>query len=257
VDAVSEVLRARTQELDGLERMFGASVGAHAVLIAFIALAPAAWLGGTIEREPENVMTISLGGPEGPRTGMTMLGGKPIQTVATEPPKTIEPIRPPAARQPEMIEPSKNAPKNSNAKTAPKDPKSRTPTKGEQVTPGSSPSDTKVRGLGFGISQGGFGAGSYLDTANFCCPEYLGTMLDLIRRNWDSRQQAAGTTTIRFVIQRNGQLTNVEVEKSSGYATLDLLAQRALLLTRELPPLPAAYTESTLPVHLVFEYRRQ
>ena len=67
-------------------------------------------------------------------------------------------------------------------------------------------------------------------------------MLDLIRRNWDSRQQAAGTTVVKYTIQRDGTLAAVEVEKSSGYATLDLLANRAVLLTRKLPPLPSAYT---------------
>jgi TonB family protein len=256
VDTVSDVLSSRARELDGFERMFGASVAAHVVLVAFVAIAPAAWLGGTIEKEPENIMTISLGGPEGPRTGMTSLGGRPIQTEALEAKKAIEPIRPPAAREPEMIEPKKDAPKKTDAKTAAKDPKSRTPTKGEEVRAGTAVAETGARGQGFGLSAGGFGAGVQLDVANFCCPEYLGTMTDLIRRNWESRQQAAGTTVIRFVIQRNGQLTNVEVAQSSGYATLDLLAQRALLLTRQIPPLPAAFPESTLTVRLIFEYRR-
>jgi hypothetical protein len=48
----------------------------------------------------------------------------------------------------------------------------------------------------------------------------------------------------------------VELEKSSGYAALDLTAQRALLLTKQLPPLPAAFTEPSLTVHLYFDYQR-
>jgi outer membrane biosynthesis protein TonB len=47
------------------------------------------------------------------------------------------------------------------------------------------------------------------------------------------------------------------VEKPSGYSALDLTAQRALMVTRQVPPLPAQYTESDhLTVHLVFNYQR-
>ena len=81
-------------------------------------------------------------------------------------------------------------------------------------------------------------------------------MVDLVRRNWDSKQQSVGLTTVKYTIQRDGTLTAVQVEKSSGYATLDLLANRAVLLTRKLPPLPAAFSEPSLTVHLVFEYQR-
>ena len=59
------------------------------------------------------------------------------------------------------------------------------------------------------------------------------------------KQQVAGDTLVKFTIQRDGRSTNVELEKSSGYFALDLTAQRALLVTRQLPPLPAQFTETT------------
>ena len=37
------------------------------------------------------------------------------------------------------------------------------------------------------------------------------------------------------------RMTDVEVERSSGNATLDLIATRAVRLARQLPPLPAEY----------------
>jgi hypothetical protein len=37
---------------------------------------------------------------------------------------------------------------------------------------------------------------------------------------------------------------------------LDLAAQRALQMLRQLPPLPAAYPNSTLTVYLRFDYQR-
>jgi TonB family protein len=106
------------------------------------------------------------------------------------------------------------------------------------------------------LSSGGGGTGSYLDTANFCCPEYIATMLDAIRANWDQNQQASGVAQVKYTIQRDGRITAIQLEKSSGYATLDYLSTRALQVTRQLPPLPAAFTEPSLTVHLTFEYSR-
>ena len=259
MDAVSEILIDRTRELGGLERMIGASVLGHLTLVVIVVFGPAWWLMGNTESQPETVMTISLGGPVGPRTGMTTLGGRPVQSATVEPKKTIEPIRPPAARAPEMVEPTKTAPKRNEARVdkTVSDPRGRTPTKGAEVRSGSTVVDTGARGQGFGLSAGGgLGSGSYLDTANFCCPEYLSTMIELIRRNWDDKQQAEGKTTIKFTIQRSGELSAIALERSSGYQALDFMAQRALVLTRQLPPLPGPFTEPSLTVHLVFDYHR-
>jgi len=260
VDVVTQIVSVRAREADGLSRMLGASIIAHATLIAIITLAPASWFGTIGSDEPEAVMTISLGGAPGPRAGgLTTMGGRPIQqAVPVEAKKAIEPVRPPAAREPEMIEPKKTAPKKTETKIQDeaKDPRGRTPTKGEEVRKGSTVAETGGRGQGFGLSHGGGGTGGYLDVANFCCPEYLSTMLDVIHQRWDSRQQAVGTTVMKFVIERDGRLTNIQVEKSSGYAALDLMAHRSLVLTRQLPPLPAAFTEPSLTVHLIYEYQR-
>jgi TonB family protein len=260
MDVVTQIVSVRSRERDGLQSMLGASVIAHVGLIAIVFLAPASWFGVTVEREPENVMTISLGGAPGPRDGgLTMMGGRPIQQVLpVEAKRAIEPIRPPAAREPEMIEPKKTAPKRVETKIPDeaKDPRGRTPTRGEEVQKGSTVADTGGRGQGFGLSRGGGGTGGYLDIANFCCPEYLSILLDLILRNWDSKQQAAGTTIVKFTIHRDGKISDLLVEKSSGYPALDGLATRAVLLNRQLPPLPAAFTEPSLTIHLIFEYQR-
>jgi TonB family protein len=81
-------------------------------------------------------------------------------------------------------------------------------------------------------------------------------MVEQIRSNWDYNQQSSGTVMVRFTIQRDGTIASVQVERSSGYPTLDFPATRAVLLTRKLPPLPQPYTEPTLGVHLSFEYSR-
>lgn len=258
MDAVSEVIAARARADVGIQNTLGFSVLAHLALIAAVFFAPSWWFGSGTPAE-QVVMTISLGGPIGPRDGgMTTMGGRPVQAIA-EAKRAIEPVRPPAARAPEMIEPKKTAPKKAESKiteTA-KTPSGRTPTKGEEIRKGSAVSAApSARGQGFGLSSGGGGTGSYLDTANFCCPEYIGLMVEQIRSNWDYRQQATGMVMVRFTIQRDGTIANVQVERSSGYPTLDFLATRALQLTGKLPPLPQPYTEPTLGVHLSFEYSR-
>ena len=96
--------------------------------------------------------------------------------------------------------------------------------------------------------------GGYLDVANFCCPEYLGTMLDSSSATGTAKQDAAGTTHADdSSSSATARIVDVTVEKSSGVATLDLLRSARCMLTK-LPPLPAAIHEPALTVHLCFEY---
>ena len=257
MDAVSEVLIARADNSDGLSSLVGASALAHVVIVGVFVFLPAAWFGAQ-NKAPETIMQISLGGPIGPNDGgLTTLGGRTIQqAVPVEVKKAIEPVRPPSAKTPEMIEPTKAPPKTTTPnKIEAKDPKSTRPTKGAEVQKGSSIAETGAKGLGFGLSSGGGGTSGTLEVANFCCPEFLTTMAASIKSNWNNQVGAAGRTHLRFVIQKDGRIVDITVEESSGVETLDLYARRALLLTK-LPPLPAGYSEPALAVHLYFEYQR-
>ena len=260
---VTDVLRDRMQEPAGFQRMLTASIALHVAVVAVVLLAPR----GLFERAsdaPKTVMTISLGGGgEGPRNGgMNTLGGRPVQ-VQTPPEETPkrEAVRPPAATTPEMVlptkapaKPVKNAPPE--VKQAPDEARGRTPTKGAQVVAGTAIADTGVRGQGFGLaSGGGAGSGSRLDVADFCCPDYIVTMLERIRSAWRQDQGATGLTIVKFTIQRDGRLTDAVVEQSSGSSVLDLAALRAVMNTRTIPPLPSQYPNPTLGLHLNFEYR--
>jgi TonB family protein len=142
-------------------------------------------------------------------------------------------------------------------KNAPDDARGRTPTRGAETRAGTAVADTGVRGQGFGLSTGGgsAGGGSYLDVANFCCPEYIQTMSDRIHDNWQPQPNFAGQAMVKFTIQRDGKITGVELEKSSGAIGPDLTAQRAIIMTKTLPPLPAQFPNPTLTVHLSFVYQ--
>src|SRR3982751_1550799 len=178
MDAVSEVLVARAGKADGLSSMLGASAMAHIALVAVFVFVPAWWFGAE-NKAPENVMQISLGGPESPdHSGLTSISARPVQQAQpVETKKAIEPVRPPAATTPEMIEPTKAPPKKTTPnKVEAKDPRSTKPTKGAEVQQGSAVATTNAKGEGFGLSSGGFGSQGFLDVSNFCCPEYLSLM---------------------------------------------------------------------------------
>jgi TonB family protein len=259
IEPATAVIVDRARHPGGLGRMVSVSVAAHGALIA--ALAFAGLMSSRADRNRDRmVMTISLGGAPGPKTGgMTSIGGRPIQEQTPADLKRPEPARPPAAKAPEMAVPlpgAKPVKPTQGAKQAPEEAKGRTPTRGEEARPGSTPAETGAKGSGFGLSMGGGGGGGYLDVANFCCPEYIQTMIDLINRNWQSRQGVAGSTLMKFTIQRDGTLVNIETEKTSGYAVLDMQAQRALMNTQKIPPLPSAFSGDSLTVHLYFDYQR-
>ena len=261
MDAVSEILQGRQAADDGLARMASFSAGLHVILLVAAALAPAGWLVSLPARSDENVMTISLAGTEGPRAGgMTAIGSRPVQELTPLESKRPEPVRAPAAVRPEMIEPTKAPPLKRPpppVKSAPRDARSTTATKGAEVRSGTAVAETGARGQGFGLTTGGGGGtGATLDVGDFCCPEYINTMVELIRRNWDSKQAVEGTTMMKFTIQRDGTLTAIQVERASGTPALDLMSQRALVLTKQLPPLPAGYPNPSLSVHLRFDYTR-
>jgi outer membrane biosynthesis protein TonB len=92
-----------------------------------------------------------------------------------------------------------------------------------------------------------------VDAPNFCCQEYINTMIERIRRNWKQDQDFAGVTRMVFTIHRDGRIEGIKRDRSSGFEVLDLESARALRLA-QLPRLPERYTNPTLTVYLEFEY---
>jgi len=117
-------------------------------------------------------------------------------------------------------------------KQAPDEAHGRAPTHGPEPRTGNEVVETGARGLGFGLSTGGGpGTGSTLDVADFCCPQYIAVMIERIRSAWSQHAEVAGTTVIKFTIERDGRITETSVEKTSGYETLDIAARTAVAIT--------------------------
>ena len=262
MEAVTSVLLERARHDPGLPRMVSASLVGHVALIALL-VAASAISGRARDPDLREVMTISLGGAPGPNAGgMTMMSGAARPRAEAPPAEAKQPspvVPPPAAATPAMTlptatRPARTPPKPARPGGAPAAPEARP---AAPAAPGGEAFNPN-RGLGFGglSTGGGMGAGSYLDVKNFCCPDYLVTMLQLIQSRWDARQQVAGEAVVVFRIQRDGRLTDIELERSSGFPALDLTSQRALFRTQRVPPLPSAFPDDQLTVHLKFEYRR-
>jgi TonB family protein len=257
-EAVSDILVERAHQGDGLARALPLSIAAHAAVLVVLALMPRDWHQPVSTTTP---MMISLGGTPGPRAGgMTAISGRAVQQVAPPGAKPLPPA-PPAPKAPEMVLPQQKP--AARATPPPKvtkpvdEARARRPAFGTEIQEGAARVDTGAKGNNFGLTTGGgSGTGGYLDVGNFCCPEYLQTMLQLIQANWNGKQAVSGQSQVKFTIQRDGTLAQVELEKPSGYFALDREAQRSVLVTKRLPPLPRQFTEDHLTVHLIFQYQR-
>lgn len=266
MDSVTAIVLERAREPRSMRPMVAASIALHVLALALLLLRPDPFVSEN-EDAARSVMTISLGNGDGPNSGgANTLGARPVQRAAPKP--EGPPVAPQAlaARTPEMTLPSrvvkpkpgaKPVPERPAVKTAPDEATGRTPTTGPEERFGSAMAETGGYEFGSGLtSGGGGGTGGYLDVGNFCCPDYLITMRRLIQSNWNPRQGVEGSVVVKFMIERDGRLADVEVEERTGLPALDLTAERAIVMTRQLPPLPAQFPERSLTVHLRFNYRR-
>ena len=103
-------------------------------------------------------------------------------------------------------------------------------------------------GNSFGTSLSAF------DSADFNYSYYVNLMLASIGANWfKPTDQAVTPPVVFFRIRRDGTITDVNIERSSGFPFVDRAAERAVLASSPLAPLPADFHESSLGVHLKFQ----
>lgn len=89
--------------------------------------------------------------------------------------------------------------------------------------------------------------------ADFHFTYYIERMLALIESRWYKPAVPPNTRArLRFRIRRNGRVDGIALEESSGHPSFDRAALRALYAANPLPPLPPAYGNESLTVHLSF-----
>jgi protein TonB len=253
-EAVTDIIVARSRAADRLSSTVIWSFAAHVVIVSAVLLVQST----RPEPPPRTIMTISLGGAPGPKTpGLNQTGGRAVQ--APPPPEPVKRAQTaPAPTPPKMTLPdpkSRTRPERARPQQAPQEATGKTETTGAKPQEGTTRADTQNRGQGFGLSTGGgAGDGITLSVTDFCCPEYIIDMRDRVRRNWNGRQGIVGTATMKFTIQRDGTIIDIQREKSSGFEVLDTQAERAIRQTMRFAPLPPQFPNSTLTVYMPFDY---
>jgi TonB family protein len=92
---------------------------------------------------------------------------------------------------------------------------------------------------------------------------YAQSMVSKIRVNWYAgmpqliRSGIKGVVTIRFTIQRSGQITDLAILKTSGIPPYDFAAKKAIELSSPLNPLPKDFPNPTERVTCMFYYNME
>lgn len=115
---------------------------------------------------------------------------------------------------------------------------------------------------GPGTSQASF-TGSDGSSFGTKFPQYVTSLVRAIQLQWEREKanivQVAGGTSprvyVKFTIGKRGEVSNVEIDQPSGSAQLDGSGQRAVTRAN-IPPLPQAYSGSSVDVRFYFEYFR-
>jgi protein TonB len=97
-----------------------------------------------------------------------------------------------------------------------------------------------------------------VDASDFPFTYYLRLIQSKIGERWSPpRAAAAGgeRVVVLFEIQRDGQVREPTVERSSGNSIYDQSAVRAVLEASPFPPLPPEFKASSLRVHFGFEFQ--
>lgn len=267
--------RARRNGRNAEATSFLAALALHVLLLAGVLLAPRlAPPPKPMEFVPVQIIPAQALGvrrPAPPRRKAPP--APPAETPAPEPEPAAAPPKPePADDVPVLPDPDskkkKEDPKPRPAATpAPSRPSpdtekgstSREGANAEEGTSGTAPGETGdqlgrrggPRGNPLGTTAFGSEVGS-LDNPDFTFGYYLDRMLSLIDAQWARPSMGGGIKAVIFFrIRRDGSMTDLRVEQSSGYNSFDLAALRAVQNAAPFPPLPRAYKHQDLGVNLI------
>lgn len=190
----------------------------------------------------------------------TLKGGPPAAPVAPaaepvpEKPKIVKPVveePPPPPSSKALLLPSKEKEKKPAPAPAPQ---SKSAPREAPAAPASAPSSQPGTG-GQAGSGGNVGVGgATFDQPDFHYSYYVERMLVTIGLNWFKPAESVPISPmIRFRIEKDGTISDPQVERSSGLPYVDRAALRAVMASSPLPPLPQEFAGRYLGVHLIFE----
>lgn len=247
-DRVAEVLDERAS----MQRGLGAAVTLSLVLHGGLAaLGLYAAVRAPARQEPRMVK-IQFAGIRAPAQAARR-ESRPVARPAArteskiaEPKPRIEEPKPRAAKTP--AKPEKG--------TVPLSPFGRSSKKGSESPavepPAQAPAAPAIGTAAADVPVGGTGI-SGLEGGDFPYTLYIEGMQRRIGSNWFRPQVAPGTAAvIYFRVQRNGTISEAEIETPSGNRAFDRAALSAVRSASPLTPLPYGYAGTWLGVHLTF-----
>ena len=225
---VTDILRDRMQKPAGLQRMVGRLGCARIVAARGRAdLRAAAAAARSAAEPPRTVMTISLGGGgDGPRQRRHDVDGRPAGAGADAARGAAkrEPVRPPAAKTPEMTVPLPDARPTQADAGADGEAGARRGARpdadaGRRRRAGQRDAETRR-------ARPGLRAVDRRRSGHRLVARRRRLLLSRLHRDdgrahpqaWKQQPGRAGADVVKFTIQRDGTLTDAEVEKSSGIA---------------------------------------
>jgi TonB family protein len=96
-----------------------------------------------------------------------------------------------------------------------------------------------------------------LNVSDFPFTWYMKVVSSKVTDGWSARALEGRQPVAVFEIGRNGQVSNLSIEKSSGNAYYDQAALRAIIGANPFPPLPEDYKHPVLRVHIGFNFDRE
>jgi TonB family protein len=134
--------------------------------------------------------------------------------------------------------------------------KSETPIQGTVIDQGLKTGISSGDGGGWGNGPPGGGPGGYFPHAY-----YIDLLRSRISSSWYSSLVAPGlkgkyVTGVYFIVRRDGEISDLRVERPSGVDSLDLSARRAIENAAPFAPLPNDFSSQYLVVHFEFEWEK-
>ena len=251
MDAVGEILAQRSGATPEWKAGAVGTILLHAAVAAALLIASRLPTRRRfISPQAVAVRLVPLASVRGTRAEAEQPVSRPViekpQDVPEPSPKAMplpEKEKPKAKKEPPPLHPAKTSPQ---AKTKASGGAVDLPQPGESAE--GSPTGVAGAGSTFGTSLSAF------DSADFNYSYYVSRMLATIGANWfKPTDQSVSPPVLFFRIARDGSISDVQIERSSGLPFVDRAAQRAVMVSSPLPPLPADFHESSLGVHLKFQ----
>lgn len=179
--------------------------------------------------------------------------------VAQSAPQVVQSAEP----EPPAPEPEEEKKKEEEMPPPPDEPRKKPPAKKEESKKAIPTTEIRKTGepaegeaTGEAGATGGPADGISLEH-DFPFAHYIGRMRQKIAATWrpPGGSQDERSCRVYFRVHRDGSVSNVSVEESSGVSLFDQSCQRAVHQSAPLPPLPREFKDEYLGVHFSFLYR--